>query len=362
MRLHYSFSKMGYKRVCILSLLCGLMCSCMEDIDLDTGERILNVYCVLGEGPEQELELSYIAPTGGTSQPVGEGTSVTLLEEGSPVGQFVRVSETKWKLDFSPKSGRTYRLEVKIPGEETLTAETSFPPAFALRRESVVVLPPEGVEVDATSIPYFGGFELETDKDLILWLYFERQNGNTPITYYIATDHPGADKRGETICPFDRTSPLYKFFFRGRDIDYSGHVFFSEFSDEPAMLHENAIRIVHPAGFSRPLDNKRMRVFRLNENYLPAEEMKGETDLFGIGGVCTDSKGREAFLGICSTSEEYDKYLSDYYYTHPDTDDFTQAAYKRNYYSNVQNGTGIFGACYTQRMKCVFYNPRNLIY
>ena len=361
MRLHYSFSKMGYKRVCILSLLCGLMCSCMEDIDLDTGERIPNVYCVLGEGPEQELELSYIAPTGGTSQPVGEGTSAMLLEEGSPVGQFSRVSETKWELDFSPQSGRTYRLEVKIPGEETLTAETSFPPAFALRRESVVVLPPEGVEVDATSIP-FGGFELETDKDLILWLYFERQNGNTPITYYIATDHPGADKRGETMCPFDRTSPLYKFFFRGRDIDYSGHVFFSEFSDEPAMLHEKALRIVHPAGFSRPLDNKRMRVFRLNENYLPAEEMKGETDLFGIGGVCTDSKGREAFLGICSTSEEYDKYLSDYYYTHPDTDDFTQAAYKRNYYSNVQNGTGIFGACYTQRMKYVFYDPRNLIY
>ena len=41
------------------------------------------------------------------------------------------------------------------------------------------------------------------------------------------------------------------------------------------MLHENAIRIVHPAGFSRPLDNKRMRVFRLDENYLPAEEVKG---------------------------------------------------------------------------------------
>ena len=349
------------KKWFFLFLLIGLVCSCVEDIDLDTGERIPNVYCVLGEGPEQELELSYIAPTGGTSQPVGEGTSAMLLEEGSPVGQFSRVSETKWELDFSPQSGRTYRLEVKIPGEETLTAETSFPPAFALRRESVVVLPPEGVEVDATSIP-FGGFELETDKDLILWLYFERQNGNTPITYYIATDHPGADKRGETICPFDKTSPLYEFFFRGRRNDYSGHVFFAEFSDEPAMLHEKALRIQHPAGFSRMLNKNKMRVFSLDENYLPAEEVMGATGMFGIGGVCTDDKGLKAFLGISSVSEEYDNYLSDYYYAYTDTDDFTLTAYRRNHYSNIKNGTGLFGASYTQRMEYVFFDPRNYVF
>ena len=51
----------------LLGLLCGLMTSCLEDIDLDTGERILNVYCILREEPEQELELSYMAPVGGTS-------------------------------------------------------------------------------------------------------------------------------------------------------------------------------------------------------------------------------------------------------------------------------------------------------
>ena len=51
----------------LLGLLCGLMTSCLEDIDLDTGERFLNVYCVLKEEPEQELELFYMAPVGGTS-------------------------------------------------------------------------------------------------------------------------------------------------------------------------------------------------------------------------------------------------------------------------------------------------------
>ena len=347
----------------IICYLCVLATSCMEDIDLDTGERIPNVYCVLGEGPEQELELSYIAPTGGTSQPVGEGTSAMLLEEGSPVGQFSRVSETKWELDFSPQSGRTYRLEVKIPGEETLTAETTFPPVFSVRRVAVAVQPPEGVLVDATSASLYGGLELESPDNLLLWCCFESQRENSSfIQYYLATDHPGADKRGETICPFDKTSPLYEFFFRDRYNDYSGRVYSSEFSEGTAMLHEKAIRIVHPAGFSRPLDNKRMRVFRLDENYLPAEEVKGTTGMFGIGVVCTDVKGFYSFKIFNSVSEEYDKYLSDYYYTHPDSDDFTQAAYKRNYYSNVQNGTGIFGASYTHRMEFAFYDPRNIAY
>ena len=51
----------------LLCLVCGLLSSCLEDIDLDTGERFLNVYCVLKEEPEQELELFYMAPVGGTS-------------------------------------------------------------------------------------------------------------------------------------------------------------------------------------------------------------------------------------------------------------------------------------------------------
>ena len=109
------------------------MTSCMEDIDLDTGERILGVHCVLEDGPEQELELSYIAPTGGTSSPVGEDVTITLFESGIPVGVFTRTSETKWRMDYSPEGGHTYRLEVKVPGEEPLTAETRFPSAIEIR-------------------------------------------------------------------------------------------------------------------------------------------------------------------------------------------------------------------------------------
>ena len=45
-----------------------------------------------------------------------------------------------------------------------------------------------------------------------------------------------------------------------------------------------------------------------------------------------------------SVSEEYDNYLIDYYFTNHDTNDFTAFAYKKNHYTNIKNGSGVFGA------------------
>ena len=336
-----------------LFLTIGLVCSCLEDIDLDTGERILNVYCVLGEGPEQELELSYIAPTGGTSQPVGEGTTITLSEDGKPVGQFSRVSETKWKLNLMPSGKRTYQLEVKVPGEETLSAETTFPRSFEMDRSYVRV----GVNSDTPGevdppMPEFEWAYIVSGnpgEDLVLWCYYESQNDGweSPFIDYIATDHPGVDRRGETLIPFDGSSRLIELYFSW-EWKPGGAVFSKQFYGEPAMLHEKVLRIVHPMLFERSLDNGRIEVVHLIKTGIGGE-LIGDyqtTKIFGIGGVSWS--GRDADLIVCSVSAEYDQYLCDYYFNHPDLNDFTQMAYKRNHYSNVQNGTGIFGASYSR--------------
>ena len=175
-----------------LCLGCGLLSSCLEDIDLDTGEQILYVYCILGQGPEQELELSYCAPTGGTSSPVGEGVVISLYDNGAPVGDFTRVSETKWNLDFSPEGGHTYRLEVTVPGEEQLTAETTFPTVSVLQE----VWYPTDIEYPAgqVSTGYYKLFELNADEDQILWCFFENpEDGKKAFSDYVVTDHPGVD-------------------------------------------------------------------------------------------------------------------------------------------------------------------------
>lgn len=71
--------------------------------------------------------------------------------------------------------------------------------------------------------------------------------------------------------------------------------------------------------------------------------------MFGIAGV--NRTKISAKLVICSVSEEYDHYLSDFYYGDGLGEDFAVFVYKRNHYSNVQNGTGIFGASYEYRLE-----------
>ena len=350
----------------LLGLLCGLMTSCLEDIDLDTGERILNVYCILREGPVQELELSYIAPTGGTISPVGEGVVISLYDDGALVGEFSRVSETKWSLDFSPEGGHTYRLEVNVLGEEQLTAETTFPPVSVLQEVwyATDIESPDG----RVSTGYYELFELNADEDQILWCVFENpEDGKKAFSDYVVTDHPGVDPRGETSYPWDCYSKAWSDFYAnlwGSEFYFSGGGFFRGADDfTTPFLHERVVRIRHPGGFVR--SEERITKYRLDDHIgiIPLEE--GYASGFGLVGVNNASKkgGMPADLVVCSVSSEYDAYLTDYYFFRSDTDDFTDTVYRRNHYSNIRNGTGIFGASIEYRrpnMNLDHSDPRHM--
>ena len=336
----------------LLGLLCGLMTSCLEDIDLDTGERFLNVYCVLSNSPEQELELSYMAPVDGTGRPVGDEVTVSFYDGDAPAGQFTRLSETKWNLAFSPQGGHTYRLEVKVPGENVLTAETTFPTPGALRIVAVQELEKVKDHSQMAGGPYTTGygFELDSPDDQFLWCYFEPSETPSVSTHpayvdYNATDHPGADGRGETLFPFDPESPIIQEYFDGGRLFYrGGSVLSKDYLGGPVFLHEKLLHIVHPAGFSRPVGDGKLNVFQLDKD-LPfgVKPEVGTSRMFCISGV-SKAPLEAARLVICCVSPEYDAYLADYYYGPQDSDDFSELVYKRNHYSNVRNGVGIFGA------------------
>ena len=330
----------------LLGCLCGLLSSCLEDINLDTGERILNVYCILKQGSEQELELTYLKPIGGESQPVVEDATITLYDGDTSVGQFTRTSETKWNLDYTPQGGHSYRLEVNVPGEETVTAETRYPTPGSIQGV-------QGVDVEESArhtdpyFPYTGflGFELDTSEDQILWCYVENRREGPVITGYIASDHPGVDGRGETIYPYDWDSPVFKKKFdNGTSMHYlnSGGGWLSSYcGEEIPFLHEKVLRIQHPAGFSRKIDNEKLRIYHFGSNGNPVEDKTCYTGMFCFGTI--DASG--SFV-INSVSAEYDKYMADYYYVKHRSYDFTDLVYRKNHYSNIVNGAGIFGASY----------------
>ena len=335
----------------LLGLLCGLMTSCLEDINLDTRERILNVYCVLRQGSEQVLELSYIAPTGGISQPVGEGVSITLYDEGTPVGQFTRTSDSKWKMDYTPQGGHAYRLEVKVPGEETLTAETRYPLLSTLEARMFVEeeLVKDLPKMFGGFIPSGLGFEMDSPEDQYLWCYYENLDASHAFADYIATDHPAVDGRGETIYSFDSTYPFKQADLVERGFHFAGSVFSDLILDGPVFFHEKVVRILHPAHFRRPLGDNKLGV-SFNDpvapNLLVSEA--DSTALFCLAGMSTGLM--EGVLVINTVSAEYDAYLADFYFVNQNDDDFTHLVHKRNHYSNVRHGTGIFGACHEYRM------------
>lgn len=331
-----------------LFIISVLTSSCLEDIDLDTGEYILNVYCILGQGPEQTLELSYIAPTGENTRSVGEDVSISLYEEGILVGHFTRTSEKKWSIGFIPNENCTYRLEVNVAGEALLFAETKCPPLSNFHE--MIVYPADLEAVASTTLGNMG-FELESDTDQILWCFFENQGTGPAFSQYVVTDHPGVDARGETGFPYDNNSPIIANEFSSTDgfcfYHSSTGIYSSLFYGEHSFLHERVLRIQHPAGFHRSIDPDKMRVYVLDDVGLREEER--ESGMFGIAGV--NRTKISAKLVICSVSEEYDHYLSDFYYGDGLGEDFAVFVYKRNHYSNVQNGTGIFGASYEYRLE-----------
>lgn len=334
----------------LLSLTLALLASsCLEEVNLDTGEDIINVFCVLGHGPEQTLELSYIATAGRSARPVDDGTVVTLLEDGVEVGRFEKTSGTSWTLDFTPKGGRLYRLEVDVPKKPLIYAETTYPPVSSLQRVGVYPTGYEGQPAILWLNYYHGsaGFKLAADVDQVLWCYFENRGDGRAISQYTVTDHPGVDPRGETIYPYDYSSPIVQNDFEMEEFNTSLTGIYSEaFYGVPAFLHSGPLRIKHPAGFSREIPEDMITVHGIDSSDWAAKKSSG---MFGIAGV--NRSYMQSDMVICSVSDEYDRYLSDFYFSKASEDDFTSLVYKPNYYSNVHEGVGLFAASQEYRVE-----------
>ena len=108
----------------------------------------------------------------------------------------------------------------------------------------------------------------------------------------------------------------------------------------PFFFHDKVVRIVHPSGYSRPYDHVKMRIYSQIDP--PVEEVAEKTGMFCITGM--NRTTMKSDLIMYSVSKEYDNYLTDYYFSNHDTDDFSALVYKKNHYTNIKNGTGIFGA------------------
>ena len=110
-----------------------LLVSCVEDIDMDTGEELpLVVDCVLKMDTVQTLRLYHMKRLSAEGyEPVADAkVELQMVQKNGnllKVADFHRREGILWETRFEPDFGESYRLSITLPGKEEISATTTFP-------------------------------------------------------------------------------------------------------------------------------------------------------------------------------------------------------------------------------------------
>lgn len=338
--------------------------SCVENINLDTGEkRLVTVNCILGNDSIQKLYLSYSHSTDTDGILPITNAKATLYCGGERVGDFEYVSGKEYRLQYFPEYGSEYMLEVEVEGDK-LRASTVFPQQHEVRRVQHYPGPILGNYEHLLGVrPYLQeswifmgiGLDIRSEEDCLLWMYVLKSNGENnkrEMAKFLASDHKNLDAFNVS----DSSIRYYK-------VDQSGNRpdgFYTEIMSGWEMcttqswqkfesridypLHYSYLRMEHPKDYIQELD-----FIKYDKIYNPGVAIDS-TNMFRIAGTF-DKK--HADLVTMNVSAEYDKYLRTYIQQSINKmeDDFTYIYQTDNVYTNIDNGTGIFGAAYTVEVK-----------
>lgn len=132
-----------YVILCCIAALA--VSSCERETSLDSGEKPqVVVECLLTDGPEQSLRLSFAKCPSEKKARVLDQAEVKLIDvtESRIVGNFTRSyiqmiidgvpRDRKWELEYSGVPHHTYRLEIEVPGYDLIWAEETMPEAVEI--------------------------------------------------------------------------------------------------------------------------------------------------------------------------------------------------------------------------------------
>ena len=355
--------------IAFLSL--SIVMSCVRDVTMDAEERPqVVVVCILNDGPEQTLELSFTKGSSKSEAPHLTDAIATLYEEGEKVGEFQRNCNGDWTLAYSAIPGHNYRLEVQVPGYDLIYAEQQMPSEPALIRSMTYThfegriepwsgweqgQPPTWIEPwwpmpDSTwpadePYPMHETFYIMYPGSSPVWITamnYNHESGSHEIADRICTDAvPGLDNAvgQEVYVPLQMDVPNpYKLMekipaYEFEESFYSAHQMrlYPELAGKP--LYKSFIRLPEYKG----------QVFWLSGNFT------GDycSEPVGVWGHADENETDDKGYILCVTpSPNYDKYLQDAYYFMEiqQSSDLSTIYLRDNIYTNIVDGLGIFGA------------------
>lgn len=337
----------------LLLLIPLLMSSCVRDTTMSVDEKHIVVECVLSCDAQQVLHLNYTVPEGVSLSPITEATAVlTDQQTGKEVGQFIKGEKDLWTLDYAAEPLHKYRLDIDVPGYDHIFAEQTMPEQVNVQGRYAE----GGTWSGELEMLKFGnaGFKGSIfmayslpDHTWICGLNENDTTGEMEIADEILTDFPYIDNFNLTGEAFD-------------------------------SAHESIGPLVYLDG--TPKHRQYLRTTRSVKINLPSDYWDGESELvssdeinasiFVLYGSFLDSgkvwvspyDGSPMIKGdvlFTTTSEDYDKYLSEsvYYQQMQESSDMSSIYIRDNIFSNINGGVGIFGAKTECLCQCLYPVP-----
>jgi uncharacterized protein YcnI len=389
-----------------LLLVCCIS-SCVEYVNLDSDQEMpVVVNCVLTRDTVQVAKIYRLRLlSSAESNPIEDAE--VLLQEKDKNGDFKTKAEFKraeginWEVRFQPEYGTDYRLVIKIPGENDISATTEFPDDLRLIQCSKAVLLDTSWDHLIIGTPTNKGYTMTTaevrrgkfytewkgvrkndgsafkayirpyDSACVMWVF--PHTDSTDVMPRVTSNQLNPDifqskERSVTILDEEYYT------FNGTDKPYSklistnhpgadrfniapGSLMDMDYWKRPDLLYgamnysqwcyfmhldfpifNGFVRIEHPENFNNGMSEE-----ELNTSYLYSDRS------FFIAGDHPDdysAKGNFSFINeVHFVSKEYDKYLRELYIKMQDSNNFILNSYDySNVYTNVVGGVGIFGA------------------
>ena len=276
------------KRKLLIIISALVVSACVEEVNLDKAfEKTVTVNCILNADAEtQSVDIKYNGDFGEILFERVPDADVVMFADGKELGHLKKIAFSRWVIDLKPEPGVTYRLEIQVPGEKKITAETTVPEPAPIRMASN----PEDID------KYLQTFIHEAGTSSACWISIDKSR-------LIGSDHPYRDE-------FNKLEKIHG--------------------------------SLYPEGYKSR--------FTVCDDYVRISPVTLEKNLtFLLEG---SSIYRGAEIVFITMSDDYDLYRKSAYqkikaYTGEDFTDFLE---ENVVYSNIKNGTGIFGAYVTRRI------------
>lgn len=360
--------------------------SCVKDIIMDAKEKPqVAVVCILSDNPVQELRLTFTKwPSLKEAPQLIEAKGVLKDLNTMESRDFKRQEDGVWRLDYAAVPGHRYRLEVAVPGYESIYSESKMPdkPRVYLQRwywlENIVESPTGYyVEPHHPDTYFYGVYWNDGDNVPCGETFFGVCALNEPVWIYAVNYNPVTGKREivDDICtdygPVD-------------DFNLTGRVYTSPQWEEPIpyrirpqyaeQLADTHIKVLYPWLDGKPMHRRYIRIKRRDQSdffnsqgiFVPlgfgvSGSFTGKHNcssftaphynVVDVYGYVNDLAEDEGYVVWTAVSEELDDYLKDAYKTQElySSTDLTTIYLRDNMPSNIKQGNGapglgLFGA------------------